>query len=61
GSPALIVELKHNKSVQTALNQIKDKQYFDCLANYSGEILFVGISYDEDTKKHECKIEKFVK
>ncbi|WP_294430017.1 AAA family ATPase [uncultured Treponema sp.] len=61
GSPALIVELKHNKSAQTALNQIKEKQYFDCLVNYSGEIIFVGISYDEDTKKHDCKIEKFVK
>ena len=60
-SPALIVELKHNKSANTALTQIKEKQYFDCLSNYSGELLFVGVNYDEDTKTHECKIEKFVK
>ncbi|WP_296328952.1 AAA family ATPase [uncultured Treponema sp.] len=60
-SPALIVELKHNKSANTALTQIKEKHYFDCLSNYSGELLFVGVNYDEDTKTHECKIEKFVK
>ena len=60
-TPAIIVELKHNKSANTALSQIKNKQYFDCLSNYSGEILFVGINYDEDSKKHECKIEKFEK
>ena len=61
GSPALIVELKRNKSAATALTQIKEKRYFDCLEGYSGEILFVGVNYDEDTKKHECKIERFVK
>ena len=58
---ALIVELKHNKSAGTALTQIKEKQYFQCLANWSGRILFVGVNYDESTKKHECRIEQFVK
>jgi hypothetical protein len=58
---ALIVELKRNSSPETALAQIKEKQYFECLSTWQGDILFVGVNYDETTKKHECKIEKFVK
>lgn len=58
---ALIVELKRNKSAGTALTQIKEKQYFDCLSGWSGRILFVGVNYDESTKKHECRIEEFKK
>ena len=59
--PALIIELKHNKCSETALSQIKEKRYFDSLKNYSGNMLFIGINYDEKTKKHDCNIEKFVK
>ena len=59
--PALIIELKRNVTVESAINQIKEKQYFASLAHYSGDLLFVGINYDESTKKHECKIERFVK
>ena len=59
--PAMIIELKHNKTAETALNQIKDKQYFDSLAHYNGNLLFVGISYDEKEKKHTCRIERYVK
>ena len=58
---ALIVELKHNNSAETALTQIKEKQYFESLAAWHGEVLFVGVNYDEKTKKHTCKIERFVK
>lgn len=58
---ALIVELKRNGSTETALPQIKEKQYFACLDSWQGDILFVGVNYDEKTKKHECKIERFVK
>ena len=58
---AIIVELKHNKSADSVLNQIKEKQYFKSLEGWQGGILFVGINYDEKTKKHECKIEKFEK
>ena len=58
---ALIVELKHNKSAETALTQIKEKRYFDSLKNWHGGLLFVGVSYDEKTKAHECNIERFVK
>ena len=59
--PAMVVELKWNKSVETALQQIKNKQYPDSIMSYTGNILLVGISYDEKTKVHACSIEKFEK
>lgn len=59
--PALVVELKWNKAAQTALQQIKDRKYPDSIADYTGNILMVGINYDKDTKIHECKIEKYKK
>ncbi len=59
--PAMIIELKHNKDERTALKQIKEKQYFESLNHYSGNLLFIGINYDENTKTHKCVIEKFVK
>lgn len=59
--PAMIIELKHNKSAQSALDQIKEKKYFDSLAAYRGGVLFVGVSYDEKNKTHECRIESFEK
>ena len=59
--PAIVVELKHNKSSKGALSQIKDKKYFDLLDKYSGEIVMVGINYDEKTKEHSCVIEKWSK
>ena len=60
-NPAMIVELKYDKSAEGALEQIKKKQYVDCLKDYSGEILLVGINYDKDDKCHNCKIEKINK
>lgn len=57
-NPAIIVELKYDKSAEGALEQIKNKQYADCLKDYSGEILLVGINYHKDTKKHDCMIKK---
>ena len=59
GIPAMIIELKHNKSTETALNQIKQKKYFDSLEHYKGDLIFVAINYNEKTKSHECKIERF--
>lgn len=63
--PAMIVELKWNKSAETAITQIKNKKYAECLQDYNGEILLVGISYDKDakenSKQHICKIEKIMK
>ncbi len=59
--PAIIVELKRNQSADTALTQIRNKEYFESLSHYHGNLLFVGINYDETTKEHECKIERFEK
>lgn len=59
--PALLVELKWNQRAKTALAQIKEKKYAESLADYTGEILLVGISYDKKTKQHECVIESFEK
>ncbi len=59
--PALVIELKHNKSTESALTQIKDKQYFDSMEKYTGQVLLVGINYDENTKEHSCSIEQWVK
>ena len=59
--PALIVELKWNQKAQTALQQIKEKQYPDSVLDYTGDILLVGINYDKNTKEHQCLIEKYEK
>ena len=59
--PALIVELKWNQKVQTAMTQIKDKKYPSSILNYTGEILLVGINYDKNSKEHQCLIEKYKK
>ena len=58
--PAIIIELKNNKSAESAINQIKEKKYDDLLEHYRGELLFVGINYDADTKEHQCRIEECV-
>ena len=58
--PAIVVELKHNKTSETAIEQIKHKNYTDKIASFTGDILLVGINYDDD-KGHSCVIEKFVK
>lgn len=51
--------VKGMKTAQTALQQIKDRKYPDAIADYTGNILMVGINYDKDTKIHDCTIEKF--
>ena len=59
--PAMVVELKYNKSADTAIKQIKEKRYHGALSGYSDKILLVGISYDadgKDKKHHTCVIEE---
>ncbi len=56
--PAMIVELKWSQTAEGAIKQIKEKDYPSLISEYTGDILLVGINYDEDTKKHSCKIEK---
>ena len=52
-----IVELKINSSAEEAIEQIKQKKYFNSLGDYHGKVLLLGISYDENTLKHSSKIE----
>ena len=59
--PALVVELKWNKSAKTALQQIYEKEYPCSLLEYTGNILLVGINYDKKSKTHQCKIEEYQK
>lgn len=59
-APAMVIELKYNKSADNALEQIKAKHYTEKLEAFSGEIFLVGISYD-DEKGHSCVIEKIRK
>lgn len=61
GYPALVVELKWNKTADTALQQIKDKKYPESLLGYAGNIFLVGINYDKEKKEHQCVIEKYQK
>ena len=55
--PAVVIELKWDKSASGALDQIKEKHYGRVLRDYQGNLLLVGINYDKKTKKHECVIE----
>ena len=60
----MIIELKKNGNdggAVGALGQIRRKQYFDSLTHYQGNLLFVGIGYDEKEKTHTCRMERFYK
>ena len=56
--PALVIELKVNHTADTAIEHIKRKEYPAQIAEYTGDILLVGINYDKETKQHTCKIER---
>ena len=60
-SPAIVVELKYNQDADTAISQIRRKQYPAKVAEYVGELLLVGINYDKKEKTHQCHIEKIDK
>lgn len=57
--PAMVIELKRNDCVESAIGQIKKKEYFRALDGYEGKLLFVGINYDEKEKTHSARIETF--
>ena len=45
----------------TAINQIKQKNYPSKLADYTGDILLVEINYDKEKKENTCRIEEYKK
>ena len=55
--PALVVELKWNKPVTTALDQIHNQDYPEVLRDLNVPILLVGVTYNARTKQHACRIE----
>ena len=59
GKPALLIELKWNRTAESAVDQIKEKCYPEALKEYTGSLLLVGINYDEKTKEHSCRIESY--
>ena len=59
--PAIVIELKWDKSAVGAIEQIREKQYGNALKDYQGNLLLAGINYNKKTKKHECVIETMQK
>ena len=63
--PALVIELKWNKSAKGAIEQILDRKYPSVLENLNRNILLVGINYEKDApdgkRKHTCKIIEYRK
>jgi len=55
--PAIVVELKWDKTVKGAIAQIKEKNYLSALEEHHGNLLLVGINYDKKLKHYECMIE----
>lgn len=63
--PAMVIELKCNRDADTAINQIKRKEYPAKVAEYmnafpTASLLLIGINYDKETKTHTCKIEQYI-
>ena len=56
--PTMLVELKWNKTSGGAISQIRERGYSANLKAYQGNLLLVGINYDERTGSHTCTIEK---
>ena len=60
GDTAFVLELKRDDTVENAIKQIREKEYFQKFLNEQEgrNILAVAICYDSNTKEHSCKIEK---
>jgi hypothetical protein len=59
--PIMVVELKWNKSAESAIDQIKNRNYPQALEGFGSNILLVGVNYDDKSKKHTCRIETYTK
>ncbi|MBQ9004390.1 MAG: AAA family ATPase [Eggerthellaceae bacterium] len=57
-APAMVVELKWDKPAETALDQIRSRDYLAPLRDLKVPVLLVGITYDSETKSHTCAIEE---
>ena len=57
-APALLVELKWDRSPEAAIAQVRERDYPAVLRDWGGPILLVGITYDRKSKRHVCRIEE---
>ncbi|MEE3448885.1 MAG: PD-(D/E)XK nuclease domain-containing protein, partial [Bacteroidales bacterium] len=55
--PAIVVELKYDQTADTAISQIKRKNYPASLKGFSKQIILCGINYNKATSKHEVEME----
>ena len=55
--PAIVVELKYDKTADSAIDQIKRKEYPKSLVGFSKKIVLCGINYNKSTSKHEVVME----
>ena len=55
--PALVVELKWNRPVESAIEQILEQGYFAPLRGLDVPSVLVGVTYDAKTREHTCQIE----
>ncbi|AGX41934.1 hypothetical protein CLOBY_09520 [Clostridium saccharobutylicum] len=52
-----ILELKKDETVDIAIKQMKEKEYFQKFIKEHENVLLVAICYDSKIKNHTCKIE----
>jgi hypothetical protein len=56
GKPALLVELKWDRPVSAAVDQVLARDYPQALRGLGVPILVVAVTYDSKTKEHACRI-----
>ena len=57
-APALVVELKWDRSPEAAIAQVRDRDYPAVLRDFGGPVLLVGVTYERKSKRHVCRIEE---
>ena len=58
GKPALVIELKRDKTAEEAMEQIKSRSYPSALEKYRGNTVLVAVNYDSKTKLHTALLER---
>ena len=56
--PAMVIELKWNKTAEGAIAQIKNRNYPAILEHICDDLLLVAVNYNAKTKFHTCIIEE---
>ena len=58
GKPALVIELKRDKTAEESMEQIKSRSYPSALEKYRGNTILVAVNYDSKTKIHTALLER---